>query len=137
MLSSKNYLSLLLSVLAAVLLTGCPSPDSSFAGSIDPADPNAGGGGGGGNPTLVGELELQVSDGGMVTSNPSIVSCTGLFPTQFCFAQAPIGTVVTLTAVPAAGFRFSLWDNCPGPNGDDCVFTMNTAQVIRANFAAL
>lgn len=134
-LSSKNYLTILLAVLASLTLSGCPSPDSSFAGSLNPPDPSAGGGPGS-NP-LDGELQMEVSEGGSVTSDPDILgTCVGVFPTGFCFASAPIGTVVTLMATPAIGFDFSRWENCPGESGNLCVFTMNTAVIIRANFVA-
>lgn len=136
MFASKTYLTSLLAIMAALLLTGCPSPDTSFAGSLDPADPTSGGGGGGGGSGLLGDLELQVGGGGTVISNPDVITCVGVDPAQYCYATIPIGTVITLTAVPNGGFDFSRWVNCDGPSGLDCVFTMNTAIVVAANFVA-
>lgn len=132
--ASKTYLASLLVILTALMLSGCPSPDTSFGGSLNPPDPSAGGGGG--DPSLIGELELQVGGGGTVTSEPDVVTCIGVDPANYCYVQIPIGTVVTLTAVPDGGFDFSRWVNCDGPVGLQCIFSMNTGVVVAANFVA-
>ena len=44
------------------------------------------------------------------------------------------GTVVTLTAVPAVGYRLQSWTNCDTPSGNSCTVTMNAARTVTANF---
>ena len=45
------------------------------------------------------------------------------------------GAEVTLTASPAAGYRFYNWPACPGTaNGRQCTVTMSAAKEVKVNF---
>jgi hypothetical protein len=84
-----------------------------------------------------GRLQLEVEAGGRVTSNPPIIDCIGFL---ICAEQAAAGTVVTLTATPFAGSRFTEWDGCDQmiatPDGGTCVITIkaNVTRFVRAEF---
>ena len=49
-------------------------------------------------------------------------------------AEFAEGAEVTLTASPAAGYRFNFWGSCPSPNGRQCTVTMSEAKEVKANF---
>ena len=90
-------------------------------------NPTGGGGGGGGttNPSL------QVSLGGLgsVSSDLAGILCGAL-----CSATYAPGTVVTLTATPAAGWSFLNWTgDCVGTN-PVCTLTMTASKKPKANF---
>jgi trimeric autotransporter adhesin len=66
---------------------------------------------------------------GAVESSPAGIDCgTG------CSHAFPVGTLVTLTATPAAGSTFTGWSaqGCPGTG--TCAVTMNSATSVTANF---
>ena len=66
---------------------------------------------------------------GTVTSSPAGISCGATCSTSF----TP-GTVVTLTAAPAAGSTFTGWSgSCTGTGA--CSVTMSAAQAVTATFA--
>lgn len=68
---------------------------------------------------------------GTVTSSPSGISCGST-----CSKNFVQGTVVTLTAAPAADSRFSGWSGaCTGTG--QCVVTMSTLKTVGATFASL
>ena len=81
-----------------------------------------------------GKLQVQVEEGGTVTTNPAIGSCAGQPGDKYCEFTAPRGTVVTLTAQPWAGWAFEEWDNCPGPSGTQCVITIGALDNVKAEF---
>ncbi len=73
-------------------------------------------------------LNLSVTGSGIVTSTPAGIDCG-----SDCAQDYNVGTNVTLTATPAAGFQFSSWGGaCSG--GNACVVTMSTAQTVTAFF---
>ena len=66
---------------------------------------------------------------GTVTSNPAGIDCGG-----DCSESYAPATVVTLTAIPAAGYVFSGWAGaCSGTGA--CNVTMDPAQSVTANFS--
>jgi Divergent InlB B-repeat domain/Cep192 domain 4 len=66
---------------------------------------------------------------GTVTSAPAGISCGATCSTSFT-----TGTVVTLTAAPAAGSTFTGWSGgCTGTGS--CTVTMSAAQTVTATFA--
>src|SRR5205823_3426996 len=44
------------------------------------------------------------------------------------------GTVVTLTATPASGSRFTGWSGCDAVSGTTCTVTMNAARAVTVTF---
>jgi hypothetical protein len=82
-----------------------------------------------GNPF---RLTVVVAGSGKVTSNPPGIDCgLGSFT---CEAMYENGTVVTLTATPAAGARFDHWQNgCKGTS-PSCAVTMNNNKQVKAVF---
>jgi hypothetical protein len=84
-----------------------------------------------------GTLQVETEAGGRVTSNPPIIDCIGFL---ICSEQAAAGTVVTLTATPFAGSKFTEWDGCDQmiatPDGGTCVVTIesNVTRFVRAEF---
>lgn len=74
-------------------------------------------------------LTVTVIGNGTVTSNPAGITCGA-----DCSEPYPLGTVVALTATPAAGYNFSAW------SGDaDCTdgsVTMTAARGCTATFTA-
>jgi hypothetical protein len=78
------------------------------------------------NPTLT----ITVSGSGTVTSVPAGISC----PTA-CAASAPAGTVVTLTAAPAAGSVFDGWSGAGCSGTGPCVVTLQAPAAVAATFS--
>jgi hypothetical protein len=70
--------------------------------------------------------------GGMVLSSPAGIACGLNCRTQS--ASFPVGTTVTLTAIPAAGWEVGSWTGCDRVNGNQCIVTMNMGRVIGVNF---
>ena len=66
---------------------------------------------------------------GTVTSNPPGIDCGAN-----CSASYDGGTVVTLTATPASGSRFTGWSGCDAVSGTTCTVTMNAARAVTASF---
>jgi uncharacterized repeat protein (TIGR02543 family) len=74
-------------------------------------------------------LSVSVGGGGTVTSNPLGIGC----PADCAMAYVS-GTSVTLSAVPANGWRFDSWGgDCTGT--DVCVVSMTTDRSVTATFA--
>jgi uncharacterized protein (DUF2141 family) len=67
---------------------------------------------------------------GNVTSSPPGIDCG-----SDCSEQYASGTLVTLTATPAAGSSFTGWSaNCTITGGNACQVTMDTARTVTATF---
>lgn len=76
-------------------------------------------------------LTVTKTGTGLVTSVPTGINCGPV-----CAAPYNLNTVVTLTAIPAAGFRFGSWSGCT-PKLDfpqQCTMTLNQAKTATANF---
>ncbi len=76
-------------------------------------------GGGGGSATF--KISVSTNGKGTVTSNPSA-------------ASYPSGTVVTLTATPAAGQPWVGWSGACSGTATTCTLTMNADKSVTANF---
>jgi uncharacterized repeat protein (TIGR02543 family) len=82
-------------------------------------------------PRFVLNVAKGGTGAGTVTSSPAGIDCG---PT--CAADFPEGTVVTLTAAPAAGSVFAGWaGGCTGTGA--CTVTLNAAQNVTATFNAV
>ena len=86
-------------------------------------------------PVTEQPLTLKINEGeGTVVSDPAGLECTGAAVTT-CEEEFEEGAEVTLTASPAAGYRFYNWPACPGTaNGRQCTVTMSAAKEVRVNF---
>jgi hypothetical protein len=82
-----------------------------------------------GNPNPSTQILTVVKVGnGTVTSSPAGIDCGGT-----CLASYPQGTVVTLTAAPAAGSTFAGWSGaCTGTG--TCQVTLNAPAAVTATF---
>jgi Divergent InlB B-repeat domain len=79
-------------------------------------------------------LTLHINEGeGTVVSDPAGIECSGEAG-ETCIEEFPEGSEVTLTASPAAGYRFRIWTNCPRVNGRQCTVTMSEARSVGAFF---
>ena len=76
-------------------------------------------------------LTVTAPSGGRVVSMPASLDCGST-----CVADFAEGSVVSLRAVPAAGFVFDGWSgSCSDPTA--CSVTMSTARSVTARFAPL
>ncbi len=66
---------------------------------------------------------------GTVASNPDGINCGA-----DCTKNYALGTVVTLTATPNAGFAFSNWGGACTGTSTTCLVTMDQAKEVTANF---
>jgi hypothetical protein len=82
------------------------------------------------NPSLTVGVSTNLSGGGSVTSSPAGIDC----PANSCQAFYPAGTVVTLTAQPAAGSTFIGWSNGSCTGTGTCTITMNADAHVDATF---
>ena len=74
-------------------------------------------------------VTLSGSGSGTVVSSPAGINC----PSTCLANYRKVGTMVTLTATPAAGSRFSGWGGaCMGTGS--CVVTMSAAESVTATF---
>ncbi len=93
--------------------------------------PPSGGGGG----VLTGFLSVETEVGGVVTSNPAVLQCTG---GNTCTAEVPLGTIVTLIVTPLPGNVFDDWDGCDQVTGNQsgsiCARTITSSNLLRAEF---
>ena len=81
--------------------------------------------------TLTGSAAGQQTAPPSVTSSPAGINCGST-----CSASYPIGTPVTLTAVPGPDAIFAGWSGpCSGQGV--CTVQMNSAQNVTASFTAL
>jgi uncharacterized repeat protein (TIGR03803 family) len=73
---------------------------------------------------------LSVSEigNGIVASSPGAINCPST-----CSANFQVGTQVTLTATPAAGWAFTGWSGACSGTGT-CTLTMNSSQSVSATF---
>jgi len=79
-------------------------------------------------------LTLKIQEGeGTVVSDPAGITCTGPAGEE-CTSEFEENAEVTLTASPAAGYRFFSWGLCPSANGRQCTVTMSEATEVRAKF---
>ncbi len=81
-------------------------------------------------------LTLKINEGeGTVVSNPAGITCTGSSGKE-CTSEFEEGAEVTLTASPAAGYRFQQWQNCPSGNfgNRQCTVTMSEAKEVSVKF---
>jgi len=74
------------------------------------------------------------NQGGTVTSNPPGIYCTNPFSYCDTSADFDMDSSVTLTASPAAGYRFDSWSNACSGVGSTCTLTMNDWMFIEAFF---
>lgn len=96
--------------------------DSVTANATFTANAPAGGGGGGGGGSTAAQFTLSVgrSNTGTVTSDVAGINCGSA-----CSAKFNTGTVVTLTATPAAGKTFVSWTGACSGTALTCTVTMN------------
>ena len=78
-----------------------------------------------------GKLSIHAEEGGSVTTNPDVGTCTGR---AYCDFTVNRGTVVTLTATPHTGWEFEEWDSCPGESGMQCIVTIDALTYVKAEF---
>jgi Divergent InlB B-repeat domain len=95
-----------------------------------------GGGGGGGSPTSGGgstrQLDVAVTGGGTVTSQPNGINCGST-----CNASFATNTSVTLTAAAASGQMFASWGGvCAGTTTSTCTVRMDAVKSVTATFSA-
>ena len=75
-------------------------------------------------------LTVATSGAGSVTSADGAINCGSL-----CSASYASGTVVTLTATPAAGNQFTSWSGACSGASTTCQVTMTAARSVTASFA--
>ena len=88
-------------------------------------------------------LTLDIEEGeGTVVSNPAGINCSGS-EGESCTTEEIAEGQVTLTASPAAGYRFKSWKGCDkknlpvtgnGVNGRQCTITLNGERSVSAKF---
>lgn len=81
-------------------------------------------------PPQARALTVGVSGSGSVSSNPSGVNCPG-----DCAETYPAGTLITLTAAPASGWKLESWSGggCSG-SSSSCVVTLDEGKSVSATF---
>jgi len=83
-------------------------------------------------PPIIYPLTVSVTGLGDVTSSPLGVDCG-----VDCAEDYSDGTVVTLTATPAAGQQFTGWGGACSGTALTCDVTMSVARSVTATFAAI
>lgn len=84
----------------------------------------------GGSPSIRTLTVSRIGSGsGTVTSSPTGINCG-----VTCSADFNPGTVVTLTATPAAGSDFFTWGGACTGTSSTCTVTMDTTQSVSATF---
>jgi hypothetical protein len=100
-------------------------------GAVFALAPTGGGGGGGGTTTASFTLSIGRSGKGSVTSAPAGIGCgTG----GNCSSKFASGTVVTLTAIPDAGFHFVNWSGAASGTALSTTVTISKDTSVQANF---
>jgi hypothetical protein len=84
-------------------------------------------------PSYTLTVALTGTGAGTVTSSPAGINCADGSSTGSCTASYVSGTVVTLTATPAAGSAFAGWSGACSGTGS-CVVTMSAAESVTATF---
>src|SRR6266404_5253489 len=80
-------------------------------------------------------LQVTVGGSGTVTSSPAGINCSGSTGCSQTFAN---GTLVTLTAAPAAGNAFSGWSGACSGYATTCTVTMSTSTMnVGVTFASV
>ena len=77
-------------------------------------------------------LTVSKTGNGNVSSIDGHISCGST-----CSYSYMNGTLVTLSAVPAAGSTFSSWTGCNNANGSFCYVTVSSARNVTATFASV
>ncbi|MDD2769297.1 MAG: YCF48-related protein [Methylococcus sp.] len=75
-------------------------------------------------------LTVTANAGGMVTSDPVGIDCGAT-----CEAKFAKGSVVTLTAIPAEGYRFKGWSGSGCSGKKPCTVKLNKSKTVKAMFA--
>lgn len=115
---------LALAVVAASALSGCLDDDSD-----DSTAPGPGGPGGPGTPVNY-TVTASVTGSGKITSNTGGIDCG-----TACTATVAAGTVLQLTAAPAAGQVFDSWGGaCATTATPTCSVTVSQATAVSATF---
>jgi hypothetical protein len=91
---------------------------------------SSGGGGGGGATYYSLTLKTAGTGYGTTTSNPSGIICVS----TTCTASFVVGSLVTLTAQPAASSHLTSWTGCTSVNGLTCTVTMSAAASVTATY---
>ncbi len=114
-------------VVAALAVAGCGEVSSQVVDAPTSVDAAV-------DAPLPGGVRLTVVRGGAaqgtITSNPAGIDCGA-----GCTATFPIGTLVTLTATPAAGATFSGWGGACSGNLPTCSIALNADVAVNADFA--
>jgi hypothetical protein len=76
-------------------------------------------------------LVVTPANGGSISGSigGQAISCSST-----CSATGNAGSLVTLTATPAAGYSFTSWSACPIPSGTSCTATLSGTLGISATF---
>jgi hypothetical protein len=96
-------------------------------GAIFTANPTGGGGGGGTSTSFT--LQTDKGGTGTVTSNVGTINCGSI-----CSNSYAVGTTVTITATPAAGWNFVNWTGDCAGTSTTCTLTMTANKRPKANF---
>ncbi len=85
-------------------------------------------------PPSTFQLDVTISgSAGTVTSSPGTINCT----TGTCSESFNTGAVVTLTAMPDAGYQFDGWTGAGCSGTGTCAVTMSAAKSVTATFSVL
>jgi hypothetical protein len=86
--------------------------------------------------TFVPVFNLSIGRGGngTITGTPGGAFGTSISCGSSCSAKFPQGTVVTLTATPAAGVNFTGWSGSCSGTTPTCAVTINQDAKVQANF---
>lgn len=77
-------------------------------------------------------LSVSTVGVGVVSSADGYINCGSV-----CSHRYPVGTQVSLRAVPANGFRFSSWIGCDSQQGNTCTVSMYNIRSVAAYFTPL
>ena len=94
-----------------------------------------------GNPTLTLNKNGSgsVTDSSVAPGSPLLSCGTAITTTPCSSSQYPLNTVVTLTAVPTAGYSFTGWSGggCDANGLTTCTVTMDISKTITATFTTI
>jgi len=83
-------------------------------------------------PSVTLDVARAGSADGTVTSSPGGINCGG-----GCSTSVPSGTVVTLTATPAAGAEFRVWRGACSGTSTTCILSVGSASSATAVFSKI